>query len=67
MGKVDYHYTISDQRLVAYSKIPIMERLKWLDEIVRFTLMVRAAPTGTESTAGSKSPSEKLVVSNKEN
>jgi hypothetical protein len=44
MGKVDFRYYVSDERLLAYSRIPLLDRLKWLDEIARFTRMVRAAP-----------------------
>ena len=45
MPRVDYAYTISDQRLIAYSRLPLLDRLRWLDELRRFTLLVRAAPT----------------------
>jgi len=41
---VDFTYEISDERLLAYSSLPIFDRLRWLDEIRRFTLAVRAAP-----------------------
>lgn len=40
----DFGYEISDERLLAYSALPIIDRLRWLDEIRRFTLAVRAAP-----------------------
>lgn len=42
--RVDVSYEISDERLLAYSALPIIDRLCWLDEIRRFTLAVRAAP-----------------------
>ena len=42
---VDFSYEISDERLLAYSQMPILDRLRWLDEVRRFTLMVRQAPT----------------------
>ena len=45
MQQIDFHYEISDERLIAYSRVPLLDRLKWLDEIRRFTLAVRAAPT----------------------
>ena len=44
MRIVDCAYTISEQRLREYAKIPELERLRWLDELARFTLMARAAP-----------------------
>ena len=43
--KIDFSYEISDERLLAYSRMPIIDRLRWLDEIRRFTLMMREAPT----------------------
>lgn len=45
MEGVDFSYEISDERLLVYSQLPILDRLRWLDEVRRFTLMVRAAPT----------------------
>jgi len=45
MAGIDFTYEISDERLLAYSQLPILDRLRWLDEVRRFTLMVRAAPT----------------------
>lgn len=44
MGRIDFEYEISDERLLAYSRIPLLDRLKWLDEVRRFTLLARAAP-----------------------
>ena len=41
--RLEFSYTISDERLIAYSKVPLLERLKWLDEIRQFTLLARAA------------------------
>ena len=43
--RVDFSYEISDERLLAYSQLPLLDRLRWLDEVRRFTLMVRQAPT----------------------
>lgn len=42
--RVDFSYTISDERLRAYARVPLLDRLRWLDELCRFTLMWRAAP-----------------------
>lgn len=44
MERLDFHYEISDERLLAYSCMPVLDRLKWLDDVRRFTLMMRAAP-----------------------
>jgi hypothetical protein len=46
MRKLDFTYTISEDRLRAYAAVPDIERLRWLDELVRFTLMWRAAAPG---------------------
>jgi hypothetical protein len=45
MKPVDFSYTISEERIRAYLRVPEIDRLRWLDELVRFTLMWRAAPT----------------------
>ena len=45
MEHPDFAYEISDERLIAYSRIPLLDRLRWLDEVRRFTWMVRNAPT----------------------
>ena len=44
MRTIDCHYTISDERLRAYALVPLMDRLRWLDELVQFTLLWREAP-----------------------
>ena len=67
MGKVDYRYYVSDERLIAYSKVPLLDRLKWLDEIVRFTLMMREAPTTTTATATASGNAAKVADASKEN
>ncbi len=43
----DFYYELSDERLIAYSRLSLLERLQWLDELRCFTLTVRAAPTVT--------------------
>lgn len=45
MQRPDFHYEIPDERLIAYSRIPLLDRLKWLYEVRRFTLAARAAQT----------------------
>ena len=54
MRTVDFAYTISDERLRAYAKVPEIERLRWLDELVRFTLMWRAAPHSPSAPPGDR-------------
>jgi len=45
--KIDFSYEISDERLLAYAQVPLLDRLRWLDEIRQFTLMLREAPETT--------------------
>jgi hypothetical protein len=40
----EFSYRISDERLLAWARRPIIERLQMLDDMRRFTLAVRAAP-----------------------
>lgn len=57
--RVDFDYHISDERLLAYRQIPILDRLKMLDDIRLFTLLARAAPTvktSDENAATSAAP-----------
>lgn len=57
MERVDFSYEISDERLVAYGKIPLIDRLRWLDEVCRFTRMMRQ---GASTSANDRSqPSTK--------
>jgi hypothetical protein len=60
MRTVDCRYSISEERIRAYLQVPEIERLRWLDELVRFTLMWRAAPESparTDSLPGAAGPS----------
>lgn len=45
LAKIDYEYEITEERIRAYLKVPEIERLRWLEELCAFTLMVRQAPT----------------------
>jgi hypothetical protein len=45
MRTVDCSYTISDERLRAYAQVPLLDRLRWLDELARFTMLWREAPS----------------------
>lgn len=44
MRQVDCSYTVTEEQLREYAKIPEIERLRWLDEMVRFTRMFQEAP-----------------------
>ena len=44
MRTIDCHYAISDERLRAYAQVPLLDRLRWLDELARFTMLWREAP-----------------------
>jgi hypothetical protein len=46
IASIDFSYSISEERLRAYASVPDIERLRWLDELVRFTMMWRAAAPG---------------------
>jgi hypothetical protein len=45
MAKIDFSYEVSDERLRAYRRLSILDRLRWLEDICRFTAMVRRAST----------------------
>ena len=31
--RMDFSYEISDERLLAYSQLPLLDRLRWLDAV----------------------------------
>ncbi|MCF8150058.1 MAG: hypothetical protein K9K30_09280 [Burkholderiaceae bacterium] len=43
--KIEFDYHRTDEQLLAYSSLPVLDRLQWLDEVRQFTLMLREAPT----------------------
>jgi hypothetical protein len=45
MEKIDFSYELSDERLLAYSRLSLYDRLRWLDGLRRFTALVRTATT----------------------
>jgi hypothetical protein len=47
MGDVDFHYRPTDEQLRAYAELSPLERLKRLDDLRRFLIMLREAPTVT--------------------
>jgi hypothetical protein len=44
MRPVDFSYTIADEALIDYAKVPLEVRLLWLEELATFTALWRAAP-----------------------
>ena len=45
MPKVDFSYEVSDERLRAYRRVTLYDRLRWLEDLCRFTAMMRGAST----------------------
>lgn len=44
MDCIDFNYEISDEHLLIHSRLPILDHLRWLDEVRLFSSMVRQAP-----------------------
>lgn len=42
--RIDFSYHLSDEQLIHWAQMPILDKLPQLDEMRRFTLMARAAP-----------------------
>jgi hypothetical protein len=40
-----FGYWVSDEQLAAFGKLPPLDRLRWLDEARRFTLLADTAET----------------------
>jgi hypothetical protein len=51
MSPVDYYYSPTDEDLRAYAELTPLERLQRLDDLRRFTLMVRGARTPSPEAA----------------
>lgn len=51
MKPVDYYYSPTDEELRAYAELTPLERLTRLDNLRRFTIMLRAAPTMSKQAA----------------
>lgn len=43
MANYDYSYELTDEKLLYYSSLPAIAKLRWLDEARRFTLLAREA------------------------
>ena len=44
MAKIDYEYHVTPAQVRRYRQVPLMDRLRWLEEICIFTKMVQQAP-----------------------
>lgn len=44
MAKIDYEYQVTEAQVRRYQNVPLINRLRWLEEICVFTKMVRQAP-----------------------
>lgn len=44
MEKIDYEYHVTKAQIRQYQKVPILARLRWIEEMCVLTNMVRAAP-----------------------
>ena len=42
--KIDYEYHVTVEQIKRYQKIPLLDRLRWLEEMCVLTKMVQAAP-----------------------
>lgn len=45
MEEIDFSYEISEERLRAYAKVSLYDRLRWLEDVARFTALMRTAAT----------------------
>lgn len=45
MEKIDFSYELSEERLRAYRRVSLYDRLRWLEDLCRFTRMMQAAST----------------------
>jgi hypothetical protein len=43
MSNYDYSYELTDEQLLYYSSLAAIDKLRWLDEARRFTLLMRGA------------------------
>ena len=56
MEKIDFYYEISEDRLRLYSRLSLLERLKWLDDVRRFTFLMRTAATTDFANSANETP-----------
>lgn len=43
MEKIDYSYEVTDEQLRAYAEVSLLDRLRRLEDLVRFTALMRTA------------------------
>jgi len=43
--QTDYAYDVTDEQIRAYLRVSAIDRLRWLDQARRFTLLARLAET----------------------
>ena len=43
--KIDFAYELSEERLRAYRLVSLYDRLRWLEDLCRFTKIMQAAST----------------------
>ena len=44
MAKIDYEYHTTEAKVRRYQQVPLIDRLRWLEDICVITKMVRQAP-----------------------
>ncbi len=52
MEKTDFAYEVSEERLRAYRHVSLYDRLRWLEDVCRFTKMMKTASTRDYSRPG---------------
>ena len=59
VAKIDYEYETNEEKVRAYLQVPVIERLRWLEELCALTYMVREAPTTYRAESISPAPEER--------
>jgi len=47
MAKIDFEYEVTEEQVRRFRQIPLIDRLRWVEEICVFTKMARQAPATT--------------------
>jgi hypothetical protein len=53
MEKIDFEYEVTEEQVRRFRQIPLIDRLRWVEEICIFTKMARQAPATTQTGAES--------------
>jgi hypothetical protein len=61
MEKIDFEYEVTEEQVRRFRQIPLIDRLRWVEEICIFTKMARQAPATTHT--GAKSQTATHVTS----